>query len=107
MAADSEVFKEFLVSLGFKIDEAGAKKFRTGLSDTTKGALELGGAVVGVGMAIEKFVEKMTEGLSKLYYMSERTGATVGGLKSTAAGFMAIGLSADKAYEATEALGDM
>ena len=107
MAAEAQVIKEFLVSLGFKVDEAGAKKFRTGLGDTTKGALALGSAVVGVGIAIEKFVEQMTEGLSKLYYVSQRTGATVGGLKSTAAGFEAIGLKASQAQEATEDLGDM
>jgi hypothetical protein len=107
MSADSQILTSFLVSLGFKLDEAGAKKFRTGLDDTTKGALTLGAAVMGVGIAIEKFVEQMSEGLGKLYYMSERTGATVAGLKSTAAGFEAVGLSADKANEAIESVGDM
>ncbi len=105
MAADSEIIKSFLVELGFKIDEAGAKKFRTGLSDTTKGALALGGAVVGVGLAIEKFVEQMTEGLAKLYYASQISGSTVAGLKSTAAGFEAIGLSAEDAQRSVMSVG--
>lgn len=106
MATDSEVMKSFLIELGFKIDETGAKKFRTGLSDTTKGALALGTAVIGVGLAIEKFVENLTEDLSKLYYAAQISGATVSGLKATAAGFEAIGLSADSAKEAIAAVGD-
>ena len=105
MAAESEVIKEFLVSLGFKVDEVGGKKFRTSLNDTTKSAMAVSGAVIGIGVAIEKFVDSMTENLSKLFYISQRTGATVGGLKATAAGFEAVGLSAEQSQQAIEALG--
>jgi len=106
MAADSEIIKEFLVSLGFKIDEAGARKFKTGLTDTTKTALGVSAAVVGVGIAVEKFVEQMTDGLSKLFYVSQRTGATVSNLKATEAAFQGIGMQAGVATEAIENVAD-
>lgn len=107
MATESDIIKEFLIAIGFKIDEAGAKKFRTGLDDSTKGAMKLGGAVIGVGFAIEKFVASMADGLARLFYISERTGATVSGLKATEAAFQGIGLQAGVATEAIEAIGDM
>src|SRR6267378_1861119 len=107
MAAESDIIKEFLIAIGFKIDEAGGKKFRGALSESTKDAMKLGGAVIGVGIAIEKFVETMADGLSRLFYISERTGATVAGLKATEAAFQGIGLQAGVATEAIEAIGDM
>lgn len=105
MAADQEVLREFLVSLGFKIDEAGQKKFTKSLDTSTKGALAVGGALIGAAWAVEQFVEKMTEGLSKLYYASQRTGATVAGIKETQSAFEAVGLTADDANKSLEAIG--
>lgn len=105
-ASDSEIMREFLVSLGFKIDEAGLKKFRSGLDTTTKDALALGGAVIGVGLAIEKFVESMADSYARLYYMSERTDASVGGIKAAEAAFRGVGLSAAAADEAIESVAD-
>jgi soluble lytic murein transglycosylase-like protein len=107
MATESEILKEFLIAIGFKIDEAGGKKFRSQLSETTKGAMALGGTMIGVGLAVEKFVESMADGLSRLFYISERTGATVAGLKATEAAFQGVGLQAGVATEAIEAIGDM
>ena len=92
--------------MGFRIDETGAKKFKAGLSDTTKDALKLGGAVIGVGLAIEAFVENMANALAKLFYISERSGATVAGLKATESAFQGIGLQAGVATQAIESVGD-
>lgn len=106
MAADSEVLKSFLISLGFKIEEVSQKKFDASLEGAAKRAVAVGAALIGAAVAVEKFVESMAEGLEKLFYISQRTGASVANIKALETSFQAIGLSAGKGTEAIEALGD-
>ncbi|EJX3843240.1 hypothetical protein OD707_005558, partial [Salmonella enterica] len=47
MSIDAQVIQDFLVALGFKLDEQGAKKFTDTLSDISTKALALGGVVEG------------------------------------------------------------
>jgi hypothetical protein len=102
MATQSQVLQEFVYALGFKIDEAGGKKFREGLGESTKDAAKLGGTLIGVGMAVEKFVEGMSEGLEKLYFASQRTGASVESLQAFEGAAQRIGMEAGKASAAVE-----
>jgi hypothetical protein len=95
--AEQQVMKEFLVSLGFKLDEAGLKKFRGSLDDSTKQALAVGGALIGAALAVEKFVEAMSDGLEKLYFVSQRTGESVAGIKSLEIAYQDAGLAAGEA----------
>jgi len=106
MADNSEVLKSFLVSLGFKIEEISQKKFDASLVGATKGALAVGAALIGAAVAVEKFVESMAEGLEKLFYISQRTGASVANIKALEGSFQSVGLAAGKGTEAVEALGD-
>jgi hypothetical protein len=41
-AMNAETLKDFLISLGFKVDEAGARKFDAVVAGTTLKAIELG-----------------------------------------------------------------
>lgn len=101
-AADSEVIKEFLISLGFKIDEAGMKKFANTLTNSTKGAMGVGAALIGAAFAVEKFVERIADGMEKLFYMSQRTGASVTNLKAMEGAFQSAGFAAGKSSEFIE-----
>ena len=42
---NAETIKDFLVSLGFSVDEAGAKKFGSVLAGTTANVIKMGMAV--------------------------------------------------------------
>jgi hypothetical protein len=95
MATDREVIQEFLVSLGFKIDEAGMKKFDNTLSGTTKGFVGMAATVIAAGVAIDKFVMHFADGLEKLYYQSIRTGSTAQNLMSFGQAAAQVGLDAD------------
>ena len=99
MASQAQVLQEFLYSLGFKIDETGAKKFRSGLSETTKDAMKLGGAVIGIGVAIEQFVQHMAEGMEKLYFLSQRTGESVSNLRAFGSAAENVGVQAEQAQQ--------
>ncbi len=105
-AADSEVIKEFLISLGFKIDEAGLKKFGNAMTGSAKGALGVGAALIGAGFAVEKFVERIADGMEKLFYISQRTGASVTNLKAMEGAFQSAGFAAGKSTEFIEGLAE-
>jgi hypothetical protein len=95
MAADREVIQEFLVSLGFKIDEPGMKKFGNVLGGTAKSFMGVAGAVVGAAAAVDAFVDHFASGIEKLYFQSTRAGTTATNLLSFGQAAAQVGLDAD------------
>lgn len=93
---NAETIKDFLVSLGFQIDEAGARKFDTVIAGTTAQAMKLGVSVEAAAISVVAFTAKIASGLDQLYWASQRTGATV-------AGIQAIGYAADQTGSSAEA----
>jgi hypothetical protein len=104
MAADGDVIRQFLVSLGFTVDQTGLKKMLGGLEGTTKAALTTGKAVLGVAVAAEAMVLQFASSMEKLYYQSRRTGASVENLQALEFGSRKIGLAAGQAREALESM---
>jgi hypothetical protein len=96
------VLREFLVSLGFKVDEAGLKKFGTAVEGVTKSVMEAGVAVAGTATAIVAGVKIISNQMENLYYASQRTGATVGNIMALRYAAGQIGLTADQAQGALE-----
>lgn len=74
---NAETIKDFLVSLGFSVDDAGAKKFGSVLAGTTANVIKMGLAVEGAALSVVAFTAKIASGLDNLYWASQRTGATV------------------------------
>ena len=93
---NAETIKDFLVSLGFQVDEAGARKFDAVIAGTTAQAVKLGVAVEATALSVVAFTAKIASGLDQLYWASQRTGATV-------AGIQAIGYAASQAGSSAEA----
>lgn len=104
MANNQEVIKEFLVSLGFKIDQVGVSKFKESLGSLTKLAGFAAKAVAGVAIASEAMVVKFSSDMEKLYYASRRTKAAVGNIQALEFGAQQIGISADTARGALESM---
>lgn len=101
---NAETIKDFLVSLGFDIDEAGASKFDSVLAGTTANAIKMGLAVEGAALTVVAFTAKIASGLDNLYWASQRTGATVQGIKSVGYAISQVGGSADAARSSLESL---
>jgi hypothetical protein len=59
---NAETIKDFLVSLGFDIDEAGASKFDSVLAGTTANAIKMGLAVEGAALTVVAFTAKIASG---------------------------------------------
>lgn len=101
---NAETIKDFLVSLGFDIDEAGASKFDSVLAGTTANAIKMGLAVEGAALTVVAFTAKITSGLDNLYWASQRTGATVQGIQSIGYAVSQVGGSVDAARTSLESL---
>jgi hypothetical protein len=65
---NAETLKDFLISLGFKVDEAGARKFDAVVAGTTLKAIELGVKVRSGAASVVAFTAKIASGLDNLYW---------------------------------------
>ncbi len=101
---NAETLKDFLISLGFKVDEAGARKFDAVVAGTTIKAIELGVKVEAAALSVVAFTAKIASGLDDLYWASQRTGATVEGIKQIGYAVSQVGGSVDGARGSLENL---
>ncbi|EDW0997229.1 lytic transglycosylase catalytic [Salmonella enterica subsp. enterica] len=101
---NAETIKDFLVSLGFGIDEAGYEKFESVLAGVTANAIKTGLAVEGASLSVVAFTAKIASGLDNLYWASQRTGATVQGIQSIGYAVSQVGGSVDAARTSLESL---
>ncbi|HCQ7884826.1 TPA: hypothetical protein OL866_003245 [Klebsiella pneumoniae] len=101
---NAETLKDFLISLGFKVDEAGARKFDAVVAGTTLKAIELGVKVEAASLSVVAFTAKIASGLDDLYWASQRTGATVEGIKQIGYAVNQVGGSVDGARGSLENL---
>lgn len=97
--------QDFLIQLGFKIDDPGYKRFRDALIGTTKDFTSVAKTATEAAIAIGLAVEKVASNYEDLYYLSQRTGATVQSLQAMAYGFSQIGLSAGDAKSVIDSFG--
>ena len=100
----AETLKDFLISLGFKVDDAGARKFDAIVTGATLKAIELGSKVELAAASVVAFTAKVASGLDNLYWASQRTGATVQGIKQIGYAVSQMGGSVDAARGSLESL---
>ena len=98
--AESETLKEFLISLGFKVDETQQRKFDDGVKKSTSGIDNLALKATAATAAVIGGLEAMSREFEQLYYQSQRSDATVAGLRSIEYAGKQIGLSIGSADSA-------
>ncbi|ASN68781.1 hypothetical protein 7AX3_42 [uncultured Caudovirales phage] len=101
---NAETIKDFLVSLGFQIDDAGARKFDSVVLGTTLQVVKLGAVVEATALSVVAFTAKIASGLDNLYWMSQRTGATVAGIQQIGYAVSQLGGTVDGARSSLEGL---
>lgn len=104
MSDNADTIKDFLISLGFDIDQAGAIKFDTVLKSVTANVLKVGAVVEGTALAVVGFTTQIANGLDKVYWASQRTGASVQGIKALGYAASQTGASAESAMSSLEGL---
>ncbi|HEJ2444114.1 TPA: phage tail tape measure protein, partial [Burkholderia multivorans] len=105
--ADSVVIREFLVALGFKVDEKGLKNFKEGVEGTTKGVKQLIATVSGAALTMSAGVAAFASKLERLYFVSQRTGASAANLRGFEFAARNMGVSAEAATGTVENLARM
>ena len=100
----SKTLQEYLIALGFKMDEAGMRRFNDTLVHTSKGVMALGSQVTATAAAVELAVIKITDQFTSLYYVGQRTDSSVAKLQGWESGARQIGLTSEKARSAVEGL---
>lgn len=102
--ADSVVIREFLVALGFRVDEKGLKNFKEGVEGTTKGVKQLIATVSGAALTVSAGVAAFASKLERLYFVSQRTGASAANLRGFEFAARNMGVSAEAATGTIENL---
>lgn len=101
---NAETLKDFLISLGFDVDDAGAKKFDSVVAGVTANVLKMGAVVEAAAGTILLFTTKIAAGLDDLYWASQRTGASVAGIRALGYAASQTGSSAEAARGSLESL---
>lgn len=102
--AQADVLREFLVGLGFKVDQSGMKRFQGSVEGVTKTVATLGTAVAAAATAVSAAVVKIASNLDNVYFASQRTKASVQNINALKYAAQQVGLSADTAMGALNSL---
>lgn len=104
MATQSNVLKEFLIALGYELNEPDARRFDAQLKSVTQKFMELGKVALGAGLAMAAALTKTATEMERLYFASQRTGAAVSRIMSLRFAAEQIGVSAEQAEAAVESM---
>lgn len=102
--SQADVIREFLVSLGFKTDETSLKRFKGGIDDATKKVASLAAVTAGAALAVGVAVQRFASNMETLYFASQRTGASVKGIKAVQFAARQLGSSSEDAMASVESL---
>jgi lysozyme len=99
----ADTLKEYVVSLGWKVDEAGFKRFQETLGAISKGAIsvaknfaEVGGALVATAKVADATFQRFAAPMENLYFAAQRLGSGPGQIKAFGAALEAVGIGADE-----------
>lgn len=102
MSASVEILREYLVSLGYQVDQPSYRKYLSALNVTQATVKGVGLAVLGLGAAAVASAAIFGRSMERLYYSSRKADAAAGNLLALEFGGKQIGISADKMRSALE-----
>lgn len=95
MASQSDILKEYLLALGFKVDSKSAKTFEETTTKFDKRVVGLAKATLAAGAAAQALAVKFSSSMEQLYYRSRLSETVADRLQSVAFGASQVGISAD------------
>lgn len=78
----ADVIKEFLVGLGFKVDEKGLKTFTKSIDGATTAVTRLVTTLAGASLTVAAGVSAFASNLENLYFASQRIGSSAQSIKA-------------------------
>lgn len=102
--ADATILREFLMRLGFTVDKTSERTWVRTVTQATVTVTALGTAAVAAAAAATAALAKISEGMERLFFVSQRTGASVQNLQSYSFAIGQMGGSVDGALSSIESL---
>lgn len=96
--------RDYLISLGFKVDEAGYKKFTNGIETAGKSVVKLVATIQAAALTIGAGVAAFASNLEALYFASQRVGASATNLKSLEKAAQNFGAASGEALQTVQSL---
>jgi hypothetical protein len=101
----AETIREFLVNLGYSIDDRGEKKFKDSIRSATLQAELLSKALVSAAKTIAVAMESIAQNFDNLYWTSQRTQASVQNIRALSYAVSQLGGTYQGAMSSIEAFG--
>ena len=102
--SQAEVLKEYLLAVGYKIDETSSRRFDDSIRRLDLGAMALGKRLLGVGVAAQALVAVFARSMERLYYASKRTDSTVANIQALEYAGRQLGISGGEMTAALESM---
>ena len=94
--ANQTILQEYLMSLGFKVDQKSVKTFENFEKRANKAVYTLAKGALGAGLAAETLVSTWARSMERLYYSSRLAESTGERLQAAAYGAKQIGISGEQ-----------
>lgn len=102
MAASSSILREYLISLGFRVNNDSQRVFDGAIAKTNFNVVSLGKTVLGVATAAQAMVAIFARSMERMYYASRIAESTVGNLKAIDFAARSIGVGGDQMQAAIQ-----
>jgi hypothetical protein len=99
------IIKEFLVRIGYDIDKGSEKTFRDSIKSAGLLVADLGAAIEATAGLVVYSMVRMSEATEQFYFMSQRSGATIAGIKGMSYAAQQFGVTAAEMQGSIEGLG--
>lgn len=104
MAGDAKILKEYLLSLGFNIDETQVKKFDLAILRHRLGVGGLAKGLLGAAAAVQAMVAVYARSMEKLYYSSRRAESSAGSIQALQFAARAVGVDGAAMVQSLEGM---
>lgn len=104
--AQAGVIRDFMVALGFKTDNSGLEKMQGAMEGVELKATALKGALMALATGAVIAVRQTASELDKLYFSSQRIGASVSNINAYGNAITQLGGSAEEAVGTLESLAE-
>lgn len=92
MADGTSILREYLISVGFKVNQTEGKKTEKNLESWDKKAVSLAKGLLGASAAVTALATNFAFQMERLYYASRRVDSTAGSIKALDYGARQIGV---------------
>ncbi len=105
MSSNQQILREYLISLGYRVDAHSSRKFDLGIAKTDFNVAALAKTVLGVGVAAQAMVALFARSMEQLHYKAKLADSTVSSLQAVSFAARSIGLDGDAMTEAIKRFG--